>query len=208
MKVLLFTIQEDPPSLNMYSDRDNPGMWSDLFRSMVWMHLQKDQSWQPTCQELLLHQHFQPLVDVEGKAEWRVRTRTELCNVVINVNKSLGRVNCPLFLGHLPGGTTPVQAAAKKDRLAGMSLILLRSHPASPTEASPLSGRGGDWLNFFDKFKEQMGGENFDRESLVAAAAQAGNNNKFFATRKEVDGKSKEKEDEDDINDFFDKFKR
>ncbi len=38
--------------------------------------------------------------------------------------------------------------------------------------------------------------------------AQAGDNNKSAATRKEVDGKSKEKEDEDDINDFFDKFEK
>jgi hypothetical protein len=48
-----------------------------------------------------------------------------------------------------------------------------------------------------------MGGENLERESLAAAAAQAGNNDKSTATRKEVDGKSKEKEDKDDINDFF-----
>jgi hypothetical protein len=43
---------------------------------------------------------------------------------------------------------------------------------------------------------------------LAAAAAQAGNNNKSATTRKEVDGKSKEKEDKDNTNDFFSKFKK
>jgi hypothetical protein len=88
---------------------------------------------------------------------------------------------------------------AKKDRPASMSWILPGSHPASPAEALLLLGRGGNWLDFFDKFKEQTGGENFDRESLAAATAQTGNNNKSFTTRKEVDSESKEKEDEDDI---------
>ena len=45
-----------------------------------------------------------------------------------------------------------------------------------------------------------------DRESLAATAAKAGNNDKSAATRKDVDGKSKEKEDKDDVNNFFAKF--
>ncbi len=44
MKVFLLTIQEDPPSLDTYNDGDDPGMWSELFQSMVRMCLQKDQS--------------------------------------------------------------------------------------------------------------------------------------------------------------------
>ncbi len=128
--------------------------------------------------------------------------------MAVNVDKSLGGVNCPLPPGHLLGGATAIQSAVKKFCPAGTSWILLRSHPASPAEAWPLSGRGGNQLDFFDKFKEQIRAENFDRESLAAAAVQAGNNDEFFATRKEVDGKSKKKQDEDDINDFFDKFKK
>jgi hypothetical protein len=51
-----------------------------------------------------------------------------------------------------------------------------------------------------------MVGENLDRESLVAATAKAGDKDKSAATRKDVDGKSKEKEDKDDVYDFFAKF--
>ena len=209
MKVLLLTIQEDPPSLDTYNDGDDAGMWSESFRSMVRLCLQKDPSRRPTCQELLSHRHFRPLADADGRSELRVRTRTELCDVVVDVDKSSGSVDCPISPGHLPGGATAAQSAAKKDRPAGTSWILPGSSPASPVEASSSSGRGGDRLDFFDEFEEQTGGENFNRESFAAAAAQAGDNDNIStAIRKEPDGESKEKEDEDDMNDFFDEFEK
>jgi hypothetical protein len=70
MKVLLLTIQEDPPSLDTYNNGDDLGMWSESFQLMVRMCLQKAPSRQPTCQELLLHRHFRPLADAEGRAEY------------------------------------------------------------------------------------------------------------------------------------------
>ena len=204
MKVLLLTIQEDPPSLDTYNDGDDAGMWSESFRSMVRLCLQKDPSRRPTCQELLSHRHFRPRADADGRAEWRFRTRTELCDVVVDVEKSSGSVDCPISPGHLPGCATAVQ----KDRPAGTSWILPGGSPASPVEASSSSRRGGDRLDFFDEFEEQTGGENFDRESLAVAAQACDSENKSTAIRKEADGESKEKEDEDDMNDFFDEFEK
>ena len=204
MKVLLLTIQEDPPSLDTYNDGDDAGMWSESFQSMVRLCLQKDPSRRPTCQELLSHRHFRPLADADGRAEWRFRTRTELCDVVVDVEKSSGSVDCPISPGHLPGCATAVQ----KDRPAGTSWILPGGSPASPVEASSSSRRGGDRLDFFDEFEEQTGGENFDRESLAVAAQACDSENKSTAIRKEADGESKEKEDEDDMNDFFDEFEK
>jgi hypothetical protein len=113
-----------------------------------------------------------------------------------------------LSLGHLLGGATTIQAAAKKDRPAGTSWIMPVSHLASPVEALSSYGRGDDQLGFFDEFRKKMWGENFDKESLVVAAAQAGDINESATTRKEMDGESKEKEDKDDINDFFAKFEK
>jgi hypothetical protein len=49
--------------------------------------------------------------------------KTELWDVVMDVDKLSGGVDCPLSPGHLPGGTTAVQTAAKKDPPAGMSWI-------------------------------------------------------------------------------------
>lgn len=70
MKVLLYTIQNEPPSLSTYPDgkRDNIP-FSRSFRDLVRMCLQKDPSKRPTCAKLLTNALFtqkeptaQPLV--------------------------------------------------------------------------------------------------------------------------------------------------
>jgi serine/threonine-protein kinase OSR1/STK39 len=92
MKVLLRTIQEDPPQLETYNDGDDPNMWSKSFRSMVKLCLQKDPSKRPTCTELLAHKHFRPLATEEGRAQWRLQTKEEVCDIVENVGKLSGNV--------------------------------------------------------------------------------------------------------------------
>jgi serine/threonine-protein kinase OSR1/STK39 len=203
MKVLLLTIQEDPPSLDTYNDGDDVGMWSESFRSMVRLCLQKDPNRRPTCHELLAHRHFRPLADADGRTEWRLRTKTELCDVVIDVDK----------LTVLPDGTTTIQCTAKKVRPAGTSWILPGKEEkddikGSSTGTSPVdamsslkssSGRRDDQFDFYDEFEEQTGGENFNRESLAI---------KSNATKEEEDDEFKKKEEEDDMNDFFDEFEK
>jgi hypothetical protein len=66
--------------------------------------------------------------------------RTELCAMVINMDKLLGGVYCPLSLCYLLGSTTAVLAAAQKDHPVGMSWILPVSCLASPVEALLLYG--------------------------------------------------------------------
>jgi len=92
MKVLLRTIQEDPPQLETYNDGDDPNMWSRSFRSMVKLCLQKDPSKRPTCTELLAHAHFRPLADDESRAQWKQQTKQEVCDNVENVGKLSGIV--------------------------------------------------------------------------------------------------------------------
>ncbi|KAL7536547.1 hypothetical protein ACHAXR_007232 [Thalassiosira sp. AJA248-18] len=194
MKVLLLTIQEDPPNLETYNDGDDVNMWSKSFRSMIKLCLQKDPSKRPTCQELLAHRHFKPLGSADGRAQWRLQTKTELCDVVEDVGKfgSGGDGSS----GQLPG-TTPIQivSTTKKDRPAGTSWIL----PGGSTVQASLVRTGGnaDDGDFFDQFEQQTAGENFSRLNLQ-------DNN---ATQK-ADNQSKEKEDEDDMNDFFDEFEK
>lgn len=194
MKVLLLTIQEDPPNLETYNDGDDVNMWSKSFRSMVKLCLQKDPSKRPTCQELLAHRHFKPLVTAEGRAEWKSRTKRELCDVVVDVGK-LGSGSA----GHLPGAT-PIQlvSTSKKDRPAGTSWIL---PGGSTVEASSIRSSGGmddGRQDFLDQFEQQTGGENFSRESLQY----------INSATKKADNQSKEKDDADDMNDFFDEFEK
>ncbi|KAL3757100.1 hypothetical protein ACHAWU_002939 [Discostella pseudostelligera] len=111
MKVLLLTIQEDPPSLHTYNDGDDVnGLWSESFRSMIAWCLQKDPSKRPTCAELLAHPHFMPLANADVRAvEWRERTKREVCDVVEDVEK-LGSVGS--VVGGVGGGVVDAVAAA------------------------------------------------------------------------------------------------
>ena len=200
MKVLLLTIQEDPPTLETYNDGDDVSMWSKSFRSMIKLCLQKDPAKRPTCQELLAHRHFRPLATAEGRAEWKEKTRTELCGVVEDV----GTPGSAGSSGVLPGAT-PIQvvSTAKKDRPAGTSWILPGGSTISASESLRTGGGGGDDGDFFDQFEKQTGGENFNKESVHLSQLQENE-----ATRK-VENQSKGKEeDEDDINDFFDEFEK
>ena len=196
MKVLLLTIQEDPPSLETYNDGDDVNMWSKSFRSMIKLCLQKDPSKRPNCQELMAHRHFKPLATADGREEYRNRTKAELCDVVEDV----GKLNSDGSSGQLPGAT-PIQvvSSTKKDRPAGTSWIL---PGGSTVEASSIKTSGGlDFgQDFYDTFEEQTGGENFTRKNLKENEATT-----------KADNQTKEKEEEDDkedMNDFFDEFEK
>jgi len=60
MKVLLMTIQEDPPSLKSYDDdkQMNGSSFSRHFKEMIRMCLQKDPKKRPACSTLLQHKFF------------------------------------------------------------------------------------------------------------------------------------------------------
>ncbi len=95
MKVLLLTIQEDPPSLDTYMDYEEEDFdrkskkhevkWSRSFRSMIDWCLQKDPAKRPNCEELLNHEHFRPLKDENVREMYRLRMKEEICDLIPNV---------------------------------------------------------------------------------------------------------------------------
>ena len=114
IKVLLLTIQEDPPSLETYDDDDDyddadgedhgsgieTERWSKSFQDMVKQCLQKDPKNRPECDDLLNHVHFRHLMD-EGTLEAaKSHTKEKVCDVVGDITTSVAAA----------GG-----AAAKKD---------------------------------------------------------------------------------------------
>ena len=192
MKVLLMTIQEDPPHLETYNDGDDVNMWSKSFRSMIKLCLQKDRSKRPTTQELLAHRHFKPLADEDGRAEWRKRTKTELCDEVDDVG---GEIRGEDKQSENLPGASPISIVLNthKDRPAGTSWIL---PGGSQIQAS--SAKGVDNVqDFYDQFEQQTGGENFRKISEREEEDFVRNKSKET---------EEEDEDDDDINDFFDEF--
>jgi serine/threonine protein kinase len=91
MKVLILTIQEEPPSLDTYEyddeaaddDEDHieyPQEWSSQFKQLVSWLLQKNPSQRPTCQEVLQS----PLL---SKAVSQNVLETEICTLVPDVGE-------------------------------------------------------------------------------------------------------------------------
>lgn len=100
MKVLLMTIQEDPPGFESYRDYDQnfdyegdddsnsdtilkgrcagklgigvPNTWSKSFQAVISWCLQKDPSKRPNCEELLKHEHFKIFAGVDGQQKREV----------------------------------------------------------------------------------------------------------------------------------------
>lgn len=58
MKVLMLTLQEDPPSLKTYEDDGNGHQFSRHFKDIVKLCLQKDPAKRPTTSTLLKHSFF------------------------------------------------------------------------------------------------------------------------------------------------------
>ena len=102
-KVLLLTIQEEPPSLDTYDDDDDEedvgeedcsddvgrerydtgtGKWSNTFRDVINRCLQKNPKDRPDCDDLLNHAHFRHLLDEDALDSAQTHTKEAVCDVV------------------------------------------------------------------------------------------------------------------------------
>ncbi len=66
--------------------------WSQSFQAMIKQCLQKIPSQRPNCDELLQHEHFQPLSDERLRNEYRNRIVAEILDKIENVGTSSKRV--------------------------------------------------------------------------------------------------------------------
>ena len=201
MKVLLLTIQQDPPTLDTYNDGDadegvctSNGDYTTSFKNMVKLCLQKDPKRRPDCDGLLGARHFAYLEDKVRRAEACDKIRSDLCDIVKDVgiqDSTAGTGDGRSGEKNVPG-TDPVCIVESTDtsRPAGTtwvfsdgSQVLASSQTGSQDGVKGSEVGGGD---FFDDFERQTTGENFSREKAEA-----------------VDSTKK-----DDINDFLDEFER
>mmetsp|Transcript_8412 Transcript_8412/g.18443 ORF Transcript_8412/g.18443 Transcript_8412/m.18443 type:complete len:387 (-) Transcript_8412:1121-2281(-) len=116
MKVLLLTIQEDPPTLETYDAFDNDatndaenGSWSRTFADFFRVCLQKDPNRRPTCSQLLNHKLIRDLSDTKIREKRRLQFKAELCAHVEDVGgntQSARRLpgTCPVTIARRPAG--------------------------------------------------------------------------------------------------------
>jgi serine/threonine protein kinase len=110
MKVLLYTIQNEPPSLASYPDGKRDSIpFSRSFRDLVRMCLQKDPSKRPTCAKLLTHALFTQ----------KEPNPNSLVNDLLSKMRDFGDVSTVPLASQLTKQTSPVDAANAHTARAG-----------------------------------------------------------------------------------------
>jgi serine/threonine protein kinase len=191
MKVLVKTIQEDPPGFETYENEGfgddddwlNPKTedWSQSFRDMVTWCLQKDPKKRPSCHELLSHQHFQSLSEQRVCLQFKQRLVEEVLDKIPYVGTEDGdAVITPKTTNDLDKSDIPVtiltQTGSNDDtRRAGTAWVF----PEASSEKRP---SGTTWI--------------FSDGSNVCVSAE------------EALGKKDDSDDQDAKSDFFDQFEK
>mmetsp|Transcript_6716 Transcript_6716/g.9487 ORF Transcript_6716/g.9487 Transcript_6716/m.9487 type:complete len:474 (-) Transcript_6716:1273-2694(-) len=210
MKVLILTIQEDPPSLETYDNadeideldaptEDEGEQWSKSFKSLVALLLQKDPTKRPTCDELLQSQFFSPM----NVAERKEAIKDEVCDLVpdIGLEKNVaGKSNASSSnsdSSKKPPGYAPVSIVLDQaeDRPAGTTWVFEDGSQVLASTQTEVDDE--DVFNELDQF-----GENYTRGEKTTEEEQG------TTTPTTTEADNAEDEEKDDLNDFMDEFEQ
>jgi serine/threonine protein kinase len=187
MKVLILTIQEDPPSLDSYNDDDDDDLtydeeYSRAFRNLVQLCLAKNPAKRPTCEELLQSKFLLPMKEPSHRDARRESIRTEVCGLVPDVGSSNSN-RAPQ--SNMPGNTpVSIILSQEKDRPAGTTWVFADGSQVLSSFAR--SATVEDVMAELDDFGKQTGGEHYARAT---------------ESNEDDDG-------EDDLNKFMDEFEQ
>jgi serine/threonine-protein kinase OSR1/STK39 len=202
MKVLILTIQEDPPSLDSYNDDDDgdndnddvgagdqvyggPEEFSKAFSALVATCLQKNPAKRPTCQELLQSKYLQSMNDAANRAACKENIRTQVCNLVRDVgSQEANALQQQESSSNMPGNTpiSIILQPENKDRPAGTTWVFADGSQVLSSSATAEASTLDDVMNEMDAFGMQTGGEHYDRlssrstDQLLAAGANTNTN--------------------------------
>lgn len=213
MRVLILTIQEEPPSLASYEvedttmedsryDMEVQEEYSALFSTLVGQCLQKNPAKRPTCPNLLASKHFAPFAKEEYRRQQRQALASQVCALVPDVSSSSSHSS-----GRRPfPGNAPVSiVTSAEDRQKGTTWVFQDgSQVLSSTAANKKSVEVEDVLAEWDEFAEQTGGEKYGLVETKTAATTPrippeNNGNQQRRTEKTSD---------DDLDDFLDDFEQ
>lgn len=172
MKVLILTIQEDPPTLDTYEEED--GMedeaerageeFSKNFRLLVDKCLQKNPAKRPKSQELLTSKHFDGW---QGDANRNIRRQAlvdQVCTLIEDVGSatSMAQQQAKAQPGHTP--ISIIMSTAENNRPAGTTWVFA---DGSQVLASSTTSNAtvDDVLEELDQFGLQTGGEHYQGSS-------------------------------------------
>jgi serine/threonine-protein kinase OSR1/STK39 len=192
MKVLILTIQEEPPTLDTYdydeTDDDNeeddyPQEWSSNFTQLISWLLQKDPAQRPTCQQLLQS----PLLATAVSQE---TLEAEICAIVPDVG---GDGAAATASASTDPGHAPVWIETAEDRPAGTTWVFADGSQVLASDAK--EKEVDDVLSEFDQFCGETGGENYTSNKKDEEATPVATQHKQAAAA-----------EQDDLDDFLDEF--
>eukprot|EP00542_Grammatophora_oceanica_P009947 CAMPEP_0194044514 /NCGR_PEP_ID=MMETSP0009_2-20130614/15969_1 /TAXON_ID=210454 /ORGANISM="Grammatophora oceanica, Strain CCMP 410" /LENGTH=442 /DNA_ID=CAMNT_0038689053 /DNA_START=82 /DNA_END=1410 /DNA_ORIENTATION=- len=204
MKVLILTIQEDPPTLATYDDYDidddEDGVveeeWSKSFHNLISLCLQKDPSKRPTTDELLQSKYFTSM----NREERRAKLKSEICDLVPDVGGTKSPKVSPSKA--LPGNSkiSVVLKQAEEDRPAGTTWVFADGSQVMAS-TSKQEESVDDVMDQLETFGNATGGEGYKRDG-AGAEARPNSDRKVLATptaRADAD---------DGLDDFLDEFEK
>ena len=203
MKVLILTIQEDPPNLNSYMDDDADDdelvvteQYSKMFQSFVEACLQKNPSKRPSCQELLQSKYLCTLQDDATRHERREQLRRQVCDIVPDVGDGENQGHeASRARGH---STVSIVLSQGADRAPGTTWVFADGSQVVSASATRLSTID-DVMAELDAFGEETGGEHYDRNAAKLKAPSE----EF----QPLPHQTSEDED-DDLDAFMDEFEK
>jgi len=213
MKVLILTIQEDPPSLDTYDEEDcdeidnwlecyDDEEFSKSFRSFIDACLQKNPAKRPTTSDLL---NSKPLTDYKDAAYREGRRKAiveEVCNLVDDVGSNDGSGGIERQLpGHSP--VSIVISKEENNRPAGTTWVFADGSQVLSSSATNAASVD-DVLDEIDQFGLQTGGEHYSRGD--GSQQQRQNEIPMVASQTESTGDHDLQDEGDDLNAFMDEF--
>ena len=215
MKVLIMTIQDDPPSLDTYDMDDEIDDWlecyddeefSTTFRSFVDDCLRKDPSKRPTTSDLLRSKPISDFKDPVYRGKRRRAIVDEVCDLVEDVGSLEPEVEGAGSndSGRSLPGHSPVSIFFSKEqenRPSGTTWVFADGSQVLSSSATN-SASVDDVLDEMDQFGLQTGGEHYSRGETSQQHRQtpAPRQNRSTAIRQLED------EEGDDLNAFMDEF--
>ena len=220
MKVLILTIQEDPPNLDTYDqlemgeqsdeELDAEETFSRAFSSFIESCLQKNPSRRPTCDALLSSKILNPLNDKATHAQRRALLQQEVCDVCPDVGSNYNSQAQQQQPGHVP---ISILLNTAKDRQPGTSWVF---PDGSQVFASSVTNAASsdEVMAQLEEFAAQTGGEHYQRGEGGIAMTDSGDTIKASSRASnplQAPGMSQDKEKEeedDDLDDFMDQFEQ
>jgi serine/threonine protein kinase len=201
MKVLILTIQEDPPSLASYNDDyeddeeevEVTEQYSNAFTSFVDMCLQKNPAKRPNCQELLQSKQLIAMQDDAIRRERREQLKTQICQAVPDVGDENSQ-GAGEALGHTP---VSIVLSQEIDRPPGTTWVFADGSQVLSTSATNRLSTIDDVMAELDAFGEQTGGEHYDRS---VAKKDSKEEAQLYEEQRSGDAQ------DDDIDAFMDEF--